>query len=272
MISSLTENGRLISLLVALVVVAGLGALYTLPIAEDPQMGNRYGLVLTPYPGANAERVEALVTEKLELKLRELPEIKEVSSSSGNGMSNISIALRDEVESPALVWSRIRDKVGEVEPDLPVGALPSRILDERGRAYTMLIALRATDEAQVPRRVIQRYARELQSRLRSLNGTDVVEIDGEVKEEILVNVSSGVAAAAGQTVETIAASLSRFDTKASAGMLENSSSRVQVEISGDLNSVDRVAQVPLAGRGGGQVLRVADIAEVSRVVRTPDSE
>jgi len=272
MISSITENGRLIGLLVALVVVAGLGALYTLPIAEDPQMGNRFGLILTAYPGANAERVEALVTEKLELKLRELPEIKEISSSSGNGISSINIALRDEIDELDLVWSRIRDQIGEVEPDLPAGALPSRVLDERGRAYTILIALRATDEAQAPRQIIQRYARELQSRLRSLNGTDVVEIDGEVQEEILVNVRSSVAAAAGQTVETIAASLSQFDTKSSAGVMENSRSRLQVEVSGDLDSVDRVAQVPLAGRGGGQVLRVADIAEVSRVVRTPDSE
>jgi multidrug efflux pump len=272
LISSLTENGRLISLLVALIIVAGLGALYTLPIAEDPRMGNRYGLVLTPYPGANAERVEALVTEKIELKLRELPQIKEISSSSGNGLSSITLSLRDEITEPDLVWSKIRDQIAEVEPDLPTGSLPSRLLDERGFAYTMLIALRAKDANQVPRQILQRYARELQSQLRSLDGTDVVEIDGEVQEEILVNVSSAAAAAAGQTVETIAYSLSRFDTKASAGMLENDNSRLQVEVQGDLDSIDRVARVPLAGRGEGQVLRVADIATVSRQVRSPDSE
>ncbi len=272
MITSFIQNGRLLSLLVALIVVAGLGALFTLPVAEDPRMGNRYGLVLTPFPGANAERVEALVTEQLELKLRELPEINEITSSSGNGLSSITLSLRDEITEPDLVWSRIRDQIAEVEPDLPAGSLPSRLLDERGFAYTMLIALRATDADQVPRQIIQRYARELQSQLRSLAGTDVVEIDGEVNEEILVNVNSAVAAAAGQTVQTIAASLARFDTKASAGVVENRASRVQVEISGDLDSLDRVARVPLTGRGEGQVLRVGDIASVSRVLRTPETE
>jgi multidrug efflux pump len=272
LITSFIQNGRLISLLMALITVAGLGALMTLPIAEDPRMGNRYGLVVTPFPGANAERVEALVTEKLELKLRELPEINEITSSSGNGLSTISLALRDEIIEPDLVWSKIRDQLAEVEPDLPAGSLPSRLLDERGFAYTMLIALRAKDTNQVPRQILQRYARELQSQLRSLAGTDVVEIDGEVSEEILVNVHSAAAAAAGQTVETIAASLSRFDTKASAGVVENQSSRVQVEISGDLDSIDRVARVPLTGRGEGQVLRVADIATVSRVLRSPETE
>ena len=271
MIRLLTENGRLISLLVAFVVVAGLGALATLPVAEDPRMTNRYGTILTPYPGANAERVEALVTEKLELSLRELPEVKQITSTSGNGLSSLMVELRQDIMEPDLVWSEVRDQLAEAAVELPDGSLPSQLLDDRGYAYTMLIALRGTDSRQVPRQVLQRYARELQSRIRAVTGTDVVNIDGEVEEEILVNVSSAAAAAAGQTVETIAASLARFDTKASAGLMENSTSRVQVEVTGDLDSVDRVARVPLTGRGEGQVLRVADIATVSRSLRTPES-
>jgi len=264
------QNGRLISLMAALIVVAGLAAMLNLPIAEDPRMTNRFGLVLTPFPGARAERVEALITEKLELKLRELPEIDDISSSSGNGMSSITVALKDEVTEPDLVWSRVRDLIGEVE--LPAGSRAPQLLDERGYAYTMLIALRPVGSGQAPRQLLQRYGRELQSLLRSLSGTDVVEIDGEVSEEILVNVSSAQAAAAGQTVETIARSLALFDTKSSAGLLENDNTRLQVEITGDLSNVERVARVPLAGRGEGQVLRVADIAEVGRGPRYPDSE
>lgn len=272
MIYKLVENGRLVSLLVALITVAGLGALLTLPVAEDPQMTNRYAMVLTPFPGARAERVEALVTEKLELKLRELPEIDEITSSSGNGLSSITVSLKNEVTDPDPVWSRIRDLIGEVQAELPAGSLPTQFLDERGYAYTMLIALRPSGEGSASRQIIQRYARELQSQLRSLPGTDIVEIDGEVEEEILVNVSSARAAAANQTVESIAASLALFDTKSSAGLLENNQTRLQVEIAGDLNSVDRVARVPLAGREDGQVLRVGDIATVQRQLRFPERE
>lgn len=272
MIFKLVENGRLVSLLVALIIVTGLGALFSLPVAEDPRMTNRYAMALTAFPGARAERVEALVTEKLELKLRELPEIDEIHSSSGNGLSSITIILKNEVTEPDPVWSRVRDLIGEVQAQLPEGSLPTQFLDERGYAYTMLVALRPNGEANTPRQLIQRYARELQSQLRSLPGTDVVEIDGEVEEEILVNISSARAAAANQTVESIATALAQFDTKSSAGLLENSQGRLQVEIAGDLNSVDRVARVPLAGRGDGQVLRVADIATVKRQIRQPEQE
>lgn len=136
----------------------------------------------------------------------------------------------------------------------------------------MLIALRGAPGFDVPRQILQRYARELQSRLRSHSGTDVVEIDGEVAEEILVRVDSAKAAAAGQTVNTIAAALRQYDTKASAGILANDHSRMQVEIAGDLDSADRVARVPIGVGNRAQVLRVGELAQVERVVRKPDTE
>jgi len=271
MIRILFENNRLLSLLAALIVVAGLGALYSLPIAEDPRMENRFGLVITPFPGASAERVESLVTEKLELKLRELPEIKEIHSSSGNGLSSITIALEDEVYEPEPVWSRARDLVADVQAQLPPGAQPSQLLDKRGYAYTMLIALRPAEGFDVSRQILQRYARELQSRLRTDPGTDVVNIDGQVSEEIQVRVNSAKAAAAGHTVSSIGAALQRYDTKSAAGLLENSRGRMQVEVAGDLDSVERVRQVPVDVGSRAQILRVGDVADVERVIKQPET-
>ena len=109
MIQLLFQNRRLLGLLTALLIVAGLGALYTLPIAEDPRMENRFALILTPFPGASATRVEALVTEKLEQTLREMPEIKEISSRSGNGMSSITLSLIDSITDPDPVWTEWSD-------------------------------------------------------------------------------------------------------------------------------------------------------------------
>ncbi|MFT4614870.1 MAG: multidrug efflux pump, partial [Bacteroidia bacterium] len=272
MIGALVQNGRLMSLLIALLIVAGSGALFTLPVAEDPTMVSRHAMVLTSFPGARAERVEALVTAKLELKLRELPEIDEINSQSGNGMSSISIGLASEVTDTEPLWSEVRDLISEVQSELPQGALPSRFLGDRGYAYTLLVALRPAPGHQLQRPILQRFARELQSVVRTYPGTELVEIDGEVVEEILVEVDTAKAAAAGQTAITIAESLRQFDTKGAAGLLENSRGRLQVEITGDLDSIERVARVPISSPGQAQVLRVGDIASVSRVVRTPDTE
>ena len=69
LVKSFVDNGRVVALVIALLIVSGLGALSTLPRSEDPFITGRSATVLTPFPGASAERVEALVTEKLENKL-----------------------------------------------------------------------------------------------------------------------------------------------------------------------------------------------------------
>ena len=66
---------RLTGLTLFLVVVAGLAALAVVGRQEDPSLTERFGTVIAPFPGADAARVEALITEPLETALQELVEV-----------------------------------------------------------------------------------------------------------------------------------------------------------------------------------------------------
>ena len=79
------RSGHLLALTIIIVLVAGLSAIQTLPRLEDPRIDLRNALILTAFPGASAERVEALVTDVLEDELRELFEIKFIESTSKAG-------------------------------------------------------------------------------------------------------------------------------------------------------------------------------------------
>ena len=59
------RSPRLTVLTICLIFVAGASSYVVLPRMEDPIMTERIALVNTRYPGAEAERVDALVTEKL---------------------------------------------------------------------------------------------------------------------------------------------------------------------------------------------------------------
>lgn len=278
MFRQLVENGRLMSLLIALILVAGLGALNTLTRMEDPRITNRHALIITSFPGASAERIEALITEKLELKLRELADIEEISSTSGNGISTVHINLKDTVYDSDPVFFRARNLVADVQPLLPEGALPSRFIDTRGYAYTEMVALRwrgsrpiNAEQAQNQSRVLGRYGRELQSYFRSVSGTDTVNIYGEPEAEIEVSVDSGLAATVGLSASSVAGVIRRADSKVSAGVLQNNFHQMQVEMGGEMDSLERVRRVPLQG-ADGRVVRVGDIASVARVSRSPATE
>ena len=66
------RNRRLLILTICLILVSGLSALHVLPRMEDPVLTSRVANINTLFPGADAERVESLVTEKIEEELQDV--------------------------------------------------------------------------------------------------------------------------------------------------------------------------------------------------------
>ena len=64
---------------------------------EDPILKRRFATVEAYWPGADAKRMEALVTKPMEDAVREVPEIKEFSSESGGGFVILSLELEESV-------------------------------------------------------------------------------------------------------------------------------------------------------------------------------
>ena len=80
---------RLSILTIIVILISGFCAILTLGRQEDPTLVERYGYVLTTLPGADAERVEATITEPLERRLMELPEVAEINSASRANVSQM---------------------------------------------------------------------------------------------------------------------------------------------------------------------------------------
>ncbi|TQV84807.1 efflux RND transporter permease subunit [Exilibacterium tricleocarpae] len=274
MVRSFVENGRVVALVIALLIVSGLGALSTLPRSEDPYITGRSAAVLTPFPGASAERVEALVTEKLENKLRELAELKHITSVSRSGLSFITLELEDQIgpRQVDLIWSRARDLLEEAQADMPAGALPSSLDEDRVHAYTVLVALTWAGSSPPEMAVLGRYGEELESRLRSITGTDLVSLRGPPREEVLVAVDSHKLASLGLSAGEVGTALAGADAKVAAGQLYNDNFRVAVEVAGELDDLERVRRVPLKVDADGTVIRIGDVARVSRQEKLPADE
>ncbi|EGM71373.1 efflux RND transporter permease subunit [Shewanella sp. HN-41] len=269
MIKAFVENGRLVSLVIALLLVAGFGAISSLPRTEDPHITNRFASVITPYPGASAERVEALVTEVLENQLRRLEEIKLIQSTSRPGISVIQLELKDTVMATDPVWSRARDLLADAKSSLPDGTQTPTLDDQIGYAYTAILSLVWNTNTPVRVDMLNRYAKELQSRLRLLPGTDFVKLYGAPTEEILVQLDGNKMSQLQLTPAAIAQILNGADSKIAAGEINNQAFRALVEVSGELDSQTRIRQVPLKVDTQGQIIRLGDIASISRQPKTP---
>ncbi|MFA0569762.1 efflux RND transporter permease subunit [Vibrio gallaecicus] len=266
------SNTRLLILMTALLLVSGISAFMTLPRAEDPVIENRYANITTSFPGASAERVETLVTEVIENKLRELSEVKLVTSTSRPGVSIVTLELNDDITEPEPVWSQARDKLSDVEALLPSGTHSPDLDSDHTYAFTTIAALTWSGSGEPDRLTLGRYAKELAKRLRTLSGTEFVDEYGMPQEEIQISLRTADAAALGRSSANIAESLEGADAKNSAGELVSAYSRFGLEIESELDSIERIKQVPIATDSNGHIIRMEDIASVRRGEKTPQNQ
>jgi multidrug efflux pump subunit AcrB len=264
-------NPRLSALAVLLILLLGMIALGGLARQEDPTMTERYAAVTTFLPGATASRVEALISEPLETRLREIPEIRTMSSHSRAGYSVLRIELYDHVTASQtdVVWSQVRDKLGEAAATLPQGSsLP--LLELRAPiASTLVLALTWQQPGEPELTILTRLATALEARLANLAGTRETQLHGAAAEQLLVTVDPHRLADAGLQPADVAMRIRRADTKTAAGRLRHRRSDLLVEVDGELNSPERIARIPLRESPAGAVLRVSDVAEVAKLAVDP---
>lgn len=262
---------RLTVLAMGFILVAGLAALQTLARQEDPTMTRRFAQVETELPGASAMRIEALVTERIEGRLREIAAIREMRSVSRAGRSIIIVELADRVgpDSADTIWSEVRDKLAEVEAELPPAASKPILEVREPIASTLLLAFSwaAGEEAQLG--ILSRLARDLEIRLANLPGTRETRLYGAAVEEILVEVDPQALAAANVSTERLAERIAAADTRGAAGRLQGRNSEVLVEVMAELDSTERIGAIPVQRVHSGEVLRVADLATIRKQLRDP---
>jgi multidrug efflux pump subunit AcrB len=270
-----TRNRHLLILSIVLLLVAGLTALTSLPRIEDPRIATRNATIITPFPGASASRVEALVSKKIEERLRELSEIKIIESTSRNNISVIALEVQDWVDASTneKVFSKIRDRLDDAAGDLPVGVGKPEFDDKRGAvAFSMILSLAWQHGDETKLGILNRVAEQLGDRLRNLPGTEQIVLFGAPEEEIRVDADATELAALGISTDELAALVSAADARRSAGTLRGRNRDLAIELTGALDSVHRIAAVPLADNGRGGIVSVGDIATVSKHWQQPPEQ
>ncbi|ABI56085.1 efflux RND transporter permease subunit [Alkalilimnicola ehrlichii MLHE-1] len=253
---------------VLLLVVMGWQAYHNVGWLEDPEFSIKLALVVTQYPGASPEEVELQVTDPLERAIQDLDELDHVRSLSRAGESVIYAEIQQRYRADDLpqIWDRLRQKVGDAQAQLPSGAHPSRVIDDFGDVHSIVLAVHG---AGVERARLEDYADELKRDLLGVDGVARGSLWGAQPEAVYVDLSESRIAmmglAAGQVVPLL------FDqTKVQdAGWAELGDRRLRVIPSGTFNTLDELRDFLIPGGESGELVRLGDIAEISRGPLTP---
>jgi multidrug efflux pump subunit AcrB len=184
-----------IFIVLSLMIYGGI-SYFTLPSQEDPTITNREAIVTTNYPGMSPQRIELLITKKLEENIRKIPEIKMITSISQTGSSIIHVKIEDKYFDLPAIWQNLRNKVKEAEKELPEGTSTPNVNDEFGDVAVITMALTSDGFGMSDMHDMAKHIRDI---LYGVKGTKKIDLFGIQEERIYLKIESTKLAEIGVT-------------------------------------------------------------------------
>ncbi|MGF1705215.1 efflux RND transporter permease subunit [Enterovibrio baiacu] len=258
--------------LIALTLLGGYISYLKLGRFEDPEFVIRQAVINTPYSGATAQEVSDEVTDVIEGAVQSLQELKEVKSVSKQGMSEVTVEIKLEFANSAAdlqqVWDKLRRKISDVQRQLPPGAGPSIVNDDFADVYALFFAV--TGEGFTDKQ-LQDYVDTLRRDLVLVPGVAKTATLAEQQETIFVEISSERLAKFGVSAEKVYQVLQKQNMVTVAGSIETDAMRIPVIPSSSIDSFADLKNLQIAVGNNNTVLRLGDIADVTRGYKEPAS-
>ena len=260
------KNKGLVFYFMVLLAVLGFISYSNLSQSEDPPFTFKVMVVQTYWPGATAEEVSLQVTDRIEKTLMETGKYERITAYSRPGESMVTFVAKDSMRSAQIpdVWYDVRKKIGDMKHELPQGVQGPFFNDEFGDTYGNIYVLTGADYNYG---VLKEYADRLQLQLQRVADVGKVELVGLQDEKVWVEISNTKAVNMGIPPNEIQQALNAQNSVSSTGYFETNSDRIQLRVSGELNSVDELREMPLLV--GDRTIKLGDVAEVYRGFSEP---
>lgn len=231
--------------LAAALAVAGVRSYFGLGRLEDPAFTIRSAQIVTSYPGATASEVAARVTDPIETAVQRLGRVKHVTSTSSPGRSIVTVELRDDLAGDELpqVWNELRHKVSDVQGELPQGCAPPVVNDDYGDVYGVFYAI--SGDGYTPAE-LKEHAKLLRRELLLCEDVAKIDILGDRRQIVSLEIPRVKIAALGLTPEKIAAALAGHTTPSDAGNLRVGDKYIRLDLVPDVTSLDGLSDVLVA--------------------------
>ena len=264
------DKNRITFMVLLTIILMGLVMYFGLSRDSMPPYAVRVATVVSQFPGAGPERVELLVTDKIEKVAQELPELKEVGSTSRSGLSVVSVTLKDEVpeEEMQAVWDRLRRKLNNIQ-GLPDGVTPNLNDDGIGDVYGIVVGL-TTDGYSYAE--LKEYADDIKDDLIKLPDAAKVELGGEQEERVFVEFNNTTLKEYNLSATKLQQSISSTNILNSGGQVNLGDERIILEPTGNFNTVSDIRNMLIQVGNGAQLVKLGDITQVSKGYIDPPNQ
>ncbi|TWU43400.1 Multidrug export protein AcrF [Novipirellula aureliae] len=238
--------------IVAMLMAWGTMSFFTMPRREDPEFTIRVCVVSTVWPGAPAEKVEELVTDKLEQEIVSIEEVDTVRSTTLVGRSTIFVELDDRVKPEKIqnVWDKVRAKVSLAA--MPDPSIHPVVNDEFGDTAVLVLAVHqipvhgrseVREQDRYSHRQLEVFSETIEDALRLLPGVAKVEKFGVRDEAVYIESELGnwsQLALTSNQLERLAAERNIIEP---GGEISTRAGHYNVKPGGEFNAIDEIKSI-----------------------------
>ena len=247
---------------VALVFIAlaifGVFSLINISLDRFPKFDANVVMVMSSYPGASAEDIETNLTKVLENSLNGVSDLKNLSSTSKENISLITLEFVEGVDID-VATNDVRDKLDMVNSVLPDGAsLPIIFKFSADDMPIMIMAATADESLQALEKILDD---KVATPLARVSGVGTVSIAGAPQREIQVYCDPNKLEAYGLTVAGISQVIASENRNVPSGSIDIGSNAYALRVEKEFTSADQMLDI-VVGHSNGKTIYLRDVARV----------
>ncbi len=246
--------------------IAGVMSYLTIGREEDPNFAIKTMIVSASLPGASVEETVAQVTDRIEKKLQELPELDFTKSITRPGQAIVYVNLLATTKAGQLprIWQKVRNMMADIRPEFPQEFKGFQFNDDFGDVFGNIYAF--TADGFTPRE-LRDYVDGVKRAVQALPAAGKVELLGTQDEVIYLEFSTRKLAALGLIQQAVLASLQAQNAILPSGTIDAGPETVLVRLGGAFSGTQSLADVNL--RVGDRFFRLTDVATIRRGYTDP---
>jgi multidrug efflux pump subunit AcrB len=250
-------------------IVAGAISYVNIGREEDPDFAIKTMIVSAALPGADVGQTLSQVTDRIEKKLEELPELDFTRSVTAAGQSIVYIELLASTDAAELprIWQTVRSMMSDIRGEFPQEFSGFQFNDDFGDVFGNLYAF--TYDGFSPREV-RDFVEGVRREVQALDDSGKVDIYGVQDEVIYLDFSTERMAALGLNQEAVLATLAAQNAILPSGVIKAGPEQILVRVAGQFSDATSLADINL--RVGDQFFPLTDVADIQRGYEDPPSE
>ena len=245
--------------LFAMLAALGVSSWLAIPRGEDPPLHIPTFTVIAVYPGASPADIERLVVRDVEERLDALENVEKIESRIQDGVATVQVEF-DFDEDPDDRYDEVLREMNSLRPELPAELAHFSV--EKVTTLDVAIAQLALVSERAPYHVLDRLAERLEDRLTALPGVRTAERWGVPERRVDVALDLGRLSRLDLPPSRVLQAIGGESADLPAGRVEAGARVFNVRTSGSYESPEQVAATVVGG-GGGRLIRVRDVAEVT---------